>query len=45
MALAPDGERFAVLMATDEEGEQEVLTVTFLHNFFDELELLAPVER
>ncbi|MCP5119758.1 MAG: hypothetical protein GY953_53855, partial [bacterium] len=41
--LAPDGKRFAVLMATDEAGEQAAPThVTFLHNFFDELRRRVP---
>ena len=36
--LAPDGKRFAILMAADEAGEQEAPTrVTVLHNFFDDL--------
>ncbi len=44
--LAPDGKRFAVLMTAGEIGEQEAPThLTFLHNFFDELERRVPVEQ
>ena len=41
--LAPDGKRFAVLMAPGEEAEQQAQThVTFLLNFFDELRRKVP---
>jgi serine/threonine-protein kinase len=42
--LHPDGKRFAVLMAADEDGEQEApARVTLLLNFFDELLRRVPV--
>jgi hypothetical protein len=43
--LAPDGKRFAVLMAPDAMDEQRTTStqLTFLFNFFDELRRRVPV--
>jgi len=44
--LAPDGKRFAVLMAPDSTGaEKSLAQLTFLLNFFDELRRRAPLKR
>ena len=42
--LAPDGKRFAVLLAPEADAEQQRARtqVTFLLNFFDELRRKAP---
>ena len=44
--LAPDGQRFAVLMAPDETGERRApVQLTLMQNFFDELKRRVPVGR
>ncbi|MBI4902639.1 MAG: serine/threonine-protein kinase [Acidobacteria bacterium] len=43
--LAPDGKRFAALMASDNAGATRPTHVTFLLNFFDELRRKAPVGK
>ena len=40
--LAPDGKRFAVMLANDEASGQKPTHLTFLLNFFDELRRRAP---
>ena len=43
-ALHPDGDRFAVFSAGENEGEAKRDKVTFIFNFFDELERLASTQ-
>ena len=43
--LAPDGKRLAALVADDESGEKPPTQLTFLLNFFDELQRRAPVTK
>ena len=43
-ALHPDGDRFAVLSLGEDEAPERRDKLTFIFNFFDELERLAPAE-
>ena len=43
--LHPDGQRFAVLKATEEQTAEKQDHVVFIENFFDELRRVAPVGK
>jgi hypothetical protein len=40
--LHPDGRRFAILKAAEEEAEAPRNKIVFITNFFDELRRIAP---